>query len=117
MLLNRPEFPRRNKRQFKSTEKATQSAVLDYLVKFNIFHYRNNSGAIRTDSRFLRFGAVGSPDIICVRDGKFIGIECKGEKGVMSEGQVAFRDNLEKAGGKYLLVRSIDEFIKLWNSD
>lgn len=117
MQLNRSDFPRKPKRIIKSTEKATQSAILDYLYKFNIFHYRNNSGAIKADSRFFRFGAVGSPDIICVRKGQFIGIECKGQNGVMSEGQEAFKINLEKAGGKYLLVRSIDEFIQLWNSN
>lgn len=101
----------------KPGEKDTQKAVIDYLVKNRVFHYRNNTGAVKLDKRFFRFGATGSPDIITVKNGQYIGIECKGPKGELSDGQISFKENLEKAGGKYLVVRSIDEFIKLWNSN
>lgn len=115
MRLNQLNYPRKPKRVFKSTEKETQTAVLDFLHKNNIFHYRNNSGAIRTDKRFFRFGATGSPDIICVKNGKYIGIECKDVNGKLSESQVNFSINLTRAGGSYIVVHSIDEFLKLWS--
>lgn len=63
--------------------------------------------------RFMRFGASGSPDIIVVYDGKYIGFEIKDTKGKQSDTQKKFQEALEKAGGKYYLIRSIDEFIKI----
>lgn len=103
-----------------STEKATQKACLDYLEALKIFHYRNNSGATVIESpkgrRFIRFGATGSPDIIAVIDGRYIGFEIKDKHGKQSEGQVAFQESLEAAGGAYHLIRSIDDFINIINT-
>lgn len=100
-----------------STEKDTQSACLQYLASANIFHYRNNSGAIVSEykgrKRFVRFGASGSPDIIVVYGGRYIGIEVKDIKGKQSESQIAFQKNLEKAGGAYYVVRSVDELVRI----
>lgn len=102
-----------------STEKNTQHACLEYLAASNIFHYRNNSGATVSEykgkKRLIRFGATGSPDIIVVYRGQYIGFEIKDTKGVQSEGQIAFQQNLEKAGGAYYLIRSIDEFMSIIN--
>lgn len=100
-----------------STEKATQKACIDYLVANSIFHYRNNSGAMPVESkgsrRFIRFGATGSPDIIVVIKGQYIGFEIKDIKGKQSPGQTIFQESLEKAGGAYHVIRSIDEFLKI----
>ena len=85
-------------------------ACEQYLSLKKIFFYRNNTGAVRTASGgFMRFGAVGSPDIIAVINGQYVGIECKMGAGRQSEGQKAFQVALEKAGGRYLLTRSIDD--------
>ena len=47
-----------------------QRQIMDYLSLKDIFHYRNNSGALGAEHKgkkwFVRFGALGSPDIICV---------------------------------------------------
>lgn len=100
-----------------STEKDTQHACLQYLEASKIFHYRNNSGAIVSEykgkKRFVRFGATGSPDIIVVYRGQYIGFEIKDVKGKQSESQVAFQEALEKAGGAYYVIRSIDEFVRI----
>jgi hypothetical protein len=59
-------------------ESDVQRQILDYLALKHVFHYRNNSGAFqRDDGHFYRFGALGSPDIICVVDGRYVGIEIK----------------------------------------
>ena len=101
-------------RAIKSTEKATQAAILKYLTAKRIFHYRNNSGAFkRDDGHFYRFGALGSPDIVCVFKGRYIGIECKDIKGKQNENQIAFQKALEDAGGLYLLVQSLDDITKI----
>ena len=98
-----------------------QHSILDYLSYMRIFHYRNNSGAMigeyKGKKSFDRFGAKGSPDIICVIDGRYIGIEVKSEIGRQSENQQIFQDRLEKAGGLYILARSLDDVINELNTD
>lgn len=100
-----------------STEKATQKAILDYLEYKKIFHYRNNSGGgmFKGNNKdyFVRFGAVGSPDIVCVIGGQYVGIEVKDIKGKLSEGQQSFKERLEKAGGKYILARSLEDVLTI----
>jgi hypothetical protein len=51
----------------------------------------------------------GTPDIICCIDGDFVGLEVKGPKGDLSDSQKEFQRNIEKAGGRYHVVRSIDD--------
>lgn len=95
-----------------STEKATQKAILDYLGFKKVFHYRNNTGSFQTpEGGFYRFGMLGSPDIVCVSKGQFIGIEVKDVKGVLNENQKLFQQELEKAGGRYIVARSLDDVI------
>jgi hypothetical protein len=50
----------------------------------------------------------GVPDITLIKNGRCVGLEVKREKGRLSLDQVAFRLRLEAAGGKYYVVRSID---------
>ena len=90
-------------------ESQLQSSILEWLDLHKIFSWRNNTGALKTENRFVKFGYKGSPDIICVYNGQFIGIECKSPKGKQSDNQEIFQDKLEKAGGVYLLVKNIDE--------
>jgi hypothetical protein len=93
-------------------ESEIQKQILDYLALRHIFHYRNNSGAFkREDGHFYRFGATGSPDIVCVINGQYVGIEVKAPKGKQSEHQKAFQEELERAGGIYILAHSLDEVI------
>ena len=97
----------------KEKEADVQRAILAWLGYSNIFYYRNNSGGMMAESgHFVRFGATGSPDIVIVHKGKYIGVEVKGTDGKQSDNQINFQRELETAGGKYLLVRSLDEFIK-----
>lgn len=95
------------------SEHDTQAAILDYLAYRRIFHWRNNTGAMRSEyngkARFFRFGAVGSPDIFALKAGTCYGIEVKGEKGKQSDAQKEFQVRFEAAGGVYVLARSIDD--------
>ena len=94
----------------KERESHIQKAIVEYLEYRDIFHYRNNSGAFkREDGHFYRFGAKGSPDIVCVIDGKFVGIEVKRYGGKQSDYQKDFQSNLEAAGGRYLLAYSVED--------
>ena len=97
-------------------EKDLQKLILDWLTAKRIFNYRNNSGAMVSEykgkKRFMRFGANGSPDIVCVIDGQYVGIEVKGEKGKQSDSQKVFQVLLENAGGKYVLVYTLEDLIE-----
>jgi hypothetical protein len=95
-------------------EKDIQKNILEYLEIKRIFHYRNNTGSfVSPTGGYYSFGATGSPDIICVINGIYTGLEVKRPKGKQSENQKIFQDNLEKAGGKYYLVYSLDDVIKI----
>lgn len=94
-------------------ESDVQRAILDYLTLKHVFHYRNNSGMMVSEykgrKRFTRFGAVGSPDIVCVVKGQYVGIEVKALKGRQTENQKEFQRQLEAAGGRYILAFSLDD--------
>ena len=89
--------------------------ILDYLALKGIFHYRQNSGAFvfpehgNAKRKFIRVGALGAPDIICVIKGQYVGIEVKAPKGKQSDHQKAFQQALEAAGGRYVLAYSLED--------
>ena len=92
-------------------EAQLQSSIIEWLYLHDIFHWRNNTGALKIGNRFVKFGFKGSPDIICVYRGWFIGIECKSATGRQSANQEDFEKKLKEAGGAYLLVKNIDTVI------
>ena len=97
-------------------EHGTQKSILEYLAYRGVFHYRNNSGAIVSEykgkKRFFNFGAAGSPDIICVIKGRYVGLEVKASKTKQNDNQKEFQAALTKAGGIYFVVRSLDEAVE-----
>lgn len=97
-------------------ERDIQKGIMDFLAYKRIFHYRNNSGAVAIQPvngprRFLRAGALGSPDIVAVVGGKYIGIEVKRPGGALRASQWQFKQQLETAGGLYWVFDSVDEFV------
>lgn len=99
-----------------STEKETQKAVLDYLSLKGIFHYRQNSGAFKTDrGGFYRMGASGAPDIVAVVNicyiGVYVALEIKDIHGKLNDNQIKFKEDLEKSGGFYFIIRSLEDCI------
>jgi hypothetical protein len=96
----------------KQSEKDTQRSILEYLAVSRIFHWRNNTGAFKTESGgFYHFGTPGSPDIIAVHEGRVYGIEVKGPNGKLRPAQEEFKVSLEKAGGIYIVARSTKDAI------
>jgi hypothetical protein len=67
------------------------------------------AGEYKGKKWFMRFGAVGSPDIVCVVNSQFVGIEVKGTGGKQSDLQKDFQARLEAAGGRYILAYSVDD--------
>ena len=75
--------------------------VLTMLQQRGIFAWRNNTGAVKQSSRFIRFGVKGSADIIGILppEGKFLAIECKGRWRKPTEEQLQFIAEIKKRGG------------------
>ena len=122
----------------KLSEKQIQRQILQWLELKQIFHWRNNVGAVKfTDkeplprkgmflqdqekTRFVRFVQVGSPDIFVVLPpapdrlsqkylwGKIIGIEVKSSTGKQRDSQKEWQTRFEQAGGVYILAYSLDD--------
>lgn len=104
-----PETPLRN-----AIAAAIQAAHPSALV------WLNRTGvALSVDGkRRLTFGLRGSPDIIAIVDGRFVGVEVKvpagpGRRGGrQSDAQRRFQRACEKAGGLYIVARGPDEVVK-----
>ena len=60
-------------------------------------------------------GTRGSADISAVINGRAIKIEIKVGKDRQSEAQKAYEQSITSAGGVYLIVRTMDQFVAWWD--
>jgi hypothetical protein len=95
-----------------------EKLVRDILVTFGSGHglriWKNNTGAVKIDDRFLSFGLKGSADILGIigGQGKFLAIEVKTGRGRQTKEQKAFQKMIETHGGLYILARSVEDVKK-----
>jgi len=97
-----------------ASENTVKNAVLEYLHAIRIFAWSNNTGAVRLHGRggdrFMRFGKVGSADIIgCLADGRFLAVECKAPAGRLSAAQSDFLASIRDRGGVAIVARCIED--------
>lgn len=85
-------------------------------LKLNLFH--SPLGGKRDKREAARFKAMGArkgfPDLLLLYPNKFypcMGIELKTESGRQSEEQKEYQRIFEIIGAKYIVVRSLEEFI------
>ena len=69
-------------------------------------------GMIGSMSYIPTTGTLGSADISCVINGRAVKIEIKVGKDRQSGAQKAYEQSITAAGGIYLIVRTIDQFIE-----
>jgi hypothetical protein len=96
------------------TETALVSAVLLALgQRTDLRVWRQNTGALKdSNGRLVRYGLVGSGDISGIlAGGRRLEIECKVGKGRQSEHQRAFGEMIQRYGGVYLVVRSVEDAV------
>ncbi|HXG69941.1 MAG TPA: VRR-NUC domain-containing protein [Gemmatimonadaceae bacterium] len=77
--------------------------------------WRNNTGLARFGGARVRFGlGIGGADLVgvLIGPGKFIAIEVKTPSGRMTTEQRCWRDAVVKAGGVYILARSVEEAVE-----
>jgi hypothetical protein len=97
--------------KIKISERDLQASIIQWLQAKKFFYYRQNTGVAKMgeEGRYVRFGNVGSPDIVVVRNGIYIGIEVKGTNTAWSLEQKGFKEKLEDAGGTYILARRMED--------
>ena len=95
-------------------EKDVQRAILQYLTLKRIVNYRMNTGAIKTEGRFFRFGSPGMADIVAFTPRSVLWSELKGPTGRQSPEQKQFQKVHEGLGHVYVLARELDDVRKLF---
>ena len=77
-----------------------------YAMRINVAgFYRPELG------KYIRSGStLGTPDLIAIVSGWFVGIEIKVDRDSQSPDQKAVQQGIEAAGGVYLLVKDFDQF-------
>lgn len=91
--------------KLKLTEKMIQNQILGYLRAIGVYCWKHWQGPMSP--------IKGIADIIGItREGRFIAIEVKGERGKVTPEQQHFLDIIASYNGIALLVRSVDEVME-----
>lgn len=102
-------------------ESDIQNTICEYLaVKGRCFFRVNNIPAFNRIGgggfvmrRLPKYTPKGLPDIIVVQGGMFVALEVKTKIGRQSPEQKEFEANVKKHGGRYHVVRSIEDVISI----
>lgn len=87
----------------------TQGRVIDERKTYtNTLGYKRTIGTIK---RIPTAGFRGSADIHILKDGRAVFCEVKIGKDRQSKAQKTFQKSVENSGGKYIIVRSFDDFL------
>lgn len=86
----------------KILERDIQAKILSWLQSKSIYA-----------KKIIVANSSGAPDIFCCVGGSFIGLEVKRPGEHQTSLQVYNQYKIEKAGGKYFVVTSVDEVKKL----
>jgi hypothetical protein len=95
---------------------------LELLHLHGALAWKTNAGAAWLPGRGgkprpVRFNVPGTPDIVgCLKDGRFVGVECKVGKDRLSGPQLAFGTAIAERGGFFRVVRDaavLDELLAM----
>lgn len=87
--------------------------ILAINPRFGVF-WKNETGAAYTNGRMIKYGLVGSADILGCMNGRFVAIEVKTGNGKLSDVQKNFKAAIEKNGGVFVVGRSVKQvFLEL----
>ena len=92
---------------------AIESLLRIYEKRGALVYIKNNTGAIKTGKRFVRFGKKGSSDFLLFMSGATYFLECKTKTGRQSQDQKDFQRRVEKLGFQYLIVRDVKSVYQL----
>ena len=94
-------------------EQSIQRACLDYLLLRRHFVWKVSTVGIKKENgSFIPTGKKGVSDIVGItKDGKFLAVEVKAPKGILSEAQSDFLLQIKNRGGISLVARSVNDLI------
>jgi len=105
-------------------ESTIETEILTYLnIMPGIFAWKNKTMGVYDPVRKVfrksnsKFTPNGVPDILGVCNGKFIAIEVKTEKGIVSNDQKKFIKQLEEHGAYTLIARSLQDAREWFNTN
>lgn len=91
--------------------------ILAFLARMGCFVWRNNTGVLKSGSRFVRFGKKGSGDILGILpNGRFFSVEVKSNGEPVSDSQKEFKELVEGVNGCAIIVKSLEEVIEFMES-
>ena len=98
----------------KVKESDVQRMICDYLALRSYFFWRSNNISVYDPTRqtfraMPKYSMRGVPDIIVIKEGKFIGLEVKAKSGTLSEGQERFKELCMKHNAEYHTVKNIED--------
>lgn len=102
-----------------AAEAQLQKLIMDWLAAKHVLAFRMNTGAVKTEDRFFRFGVRGMADILAFKSSAYpshgsgfislilpVWIEVKAATR-QSERQKSFQRQVEEAGHRYILAKSL----------
>lgn len=93
-----------------SEAKIKNDILLRFGARADLRMWNNPTGAVKVGDRYIKYGLVGSADILGIlKGGRFLAIEVKTATGRQSEPQKAFQRMIERFGGVYILARSAED--------
>lgn len=101
------------KRSTTTKESDIQRDVLAYLKARNILHFRTPNITFRRRRHIVK---TGVSDIIILHNSKFIAAEIKKPKGILSEKQKQFNQEVIHNGGFSIIAYSLNDFIEKFNA-
>jgi hypothetical protein len=83
--------------------------LLNLSLQLGAYVWNNETGAVQGADRFIRYGFVGSSDIIgLLPTGQFLGVEVKTGNARQSDKQKAFEAAIHKRKGAYYVAKWTD---------
>ena len=108
------------KSKIKVSEKDLQAEAIKTLKRCrDIYIIRNNNFVGRimrpngTSGWINNATSKGSPDLVLLKNGNWIGCEFKSTDGVQSKDQKKAEEFIRRCGGHYFLIKDIREFDKI----
>lgn len=96
----------------KLSEKEIQNMVISHLQIVGYYVQRLNAGGYKTQTGYVKGVAVGTPDIMAIKDGKCLFIEVKREGKDATVLQKLKMEELARYGAKCLVIHSLEELEK-----
>lgn len=107
------------KPKIKISEHDIQKLIIEYLkYRKDIYFIRNNAfqGFIKRPngtSGYIKNDKKGSPDIIILYKGRWIGAEIKALHGHQLPDQKQAEADIRRCGGEYYIIRSLEDLIEI----